>query len=506
MVGVERNMEDSLWIRMERADDSSAVEELQIAGGKGTECLYLPPALPGRYLLRASLQRGGPWLAEANIVRSDTVMIRECDENYFWIGSEGFLLDAVSGQPVESAEVLLTDSEGETLVSRSRTDSVGAYRFSGLEPWKEYSVDAGTQSTGILLKEDYFIRDQYFGDTLRIACRGFLPEARLLAEDGREAGVVHFELNEFGVGEAMLVQPRGKMVLYRTDGSEFGPQELAQENDDEFDQYHYNQREFRRLPSDGDSLRFRVADFSGRHSRVPVHAEVMRIGEPRPWRMSTFISIPIGADVIHHSIDSAEFARRFPYLLMDTMSRHSLSEQPNMTLAASYDFEMADGDSASIGLDKLDSGLYRIILEMPLPEGDIDSVERLYYHYCTPGYRLGSGPFYAYNISGQSHAVGDTLRVKVGSCYSGVTVICQVEENGKVVEVKQLHFDNDDTILCQPLRQRGVVQMKFLSIWQGEFESWSARVDVGRTRLDWYWDDLYPYETFDLSGQFIDMR
>ena len=102
--------------------------------------------------------------------------------------------------------------------------------------------------------------------------------------------------------------------------------------------------------------------------------------------------------------------------------------------------------------------------------------------------------------------MGDTLRVKVGSCYSGVTVICQVEENGKVVEVKQLHFDNGDTILCQPLRQRGVVQMKFLSIWQGEFVSWSARVDVGRTRLDWYWDDLYPYETFDLSGQFIDMR
>ena len=80
--------------------------------------------------------------------------------------------------------------------------------------------------------------------------------------------------------------------------------------------------------------------------------------------------------------------------------------------------------------------------------------------------------------------------------------MCQVEENGKVLEVKRLEFDDNDTVLALPLRRRGVVQMKFLSMWQGEFLSWTASADVGRTRLDWYWDELYHNMTFDLSRQY----
>jgi hypothetical protein len=187
---------------------------------------------------------------------------------------------------------------------------------------------------------------------------------------------------------------------------------------------------------------------------------------------------------------------------MDTLNRHSLSALPSFTLANSYDIAMSLGDTASVDLSKLAPGSYRIALQMPLPEGDADSVDRFFYHYHTPGYRLGSGPFYADIVGGRHLAVGDTLRVKVGSCYRGVTVMCQVEENGKVLEVKRLEFNDNDTVLALPLRRRGVVQMKFLSMWQGEFGSWTASADVGRTRLDWYWDELYSNNTFDLSRQY----
>ena len=505
LIGVFCKEKTPLWVRMITDGDSTLVEEWKVNFEQKTECLYLPPMAPGRYRMQASLRRGGPSLAEVSIVRSDTVLVFNCDANLFWGGEEGFLLDAVSGKPVVGAEVKLTDVEFGSLVTTLFTDSVGAYRFHGLESWREYAVNAGLQGTGILYQWDRFFRYNFFGDTVRMVGRGFSPDARLVNEEGRRVASVHFKPNDMGINEAMVVLPPKEphyLILNQDDTVTIARTDIA----DEQDQYHFYQREFQEVSMDDHRLRFTVEDYSGESSRVPVHADVMRFGEPHPWRMSTRFSLPIGSSVIHHSIDSAEFARRFPYLLMDTMSRHSLSELPDLTLAASYDFKLADGDTASIGLDKLDSGSYRIILTMPLPKGDMDSVERLFYHYCTPGYRLGSGPFYAYNISGQNHAVGDTLRVKVGSCYSGVTVLCQVEVNGKVVEVKQLRFNNNETILCQPLRQRGVVQMKFLSIWHGEFDSWTARVDVGRTRLDWYWDDLYPYEMFDLSGQVIDLK
>ena len=206
LVGIARNVEDSLWVSLERENGGEPMEEWLIPGGRGVECLYLPPSPGGRYHLRASLRRGGPYLAEAMIVRSDTVMVFNCDANYFWIGTEGFLLDAVSGKPVRGAEVRVTDYESETLMKTILTDSVGAYRIEGLEPWKDYSVDAGTQGLGIFFQGDKFFRCAFFSDdTIHMVCRGFLPNARLVDDNGREVAVVQFEPNDLGIGEAMTV-------------------------------------------------------------------------------------------------------------------------------------------------------------------------------------------------------------------------------------------------------------------------------------------------------------
>lgn len=501
LMGIARNTEDPLWIRMEREDGKGEPVEWKIAGGKGTECLYLPPAAPGRYLLRASLKKGGPWLDEIVVFRSDTVMVFNCDENFFQIGTEGFMLDAVSGKPIPGVEVKVTDYEDSTWVRTVRTDSTGAYRLEGLVPWKEYVVESGTQVMGIIYQGDAFGRYWFYGDTLRIVARGFSPEGRLVDKDGRKVASVRFKPNDLGVGEAMALMPKGNyfhMILNQDDTISVVRPDTA----DNATYYYPNSLEIQNVPSEDDRFRFTVASRGNEPFRTTVHVDVMRIADPQPWRMSTFISTPIWAEGFHHSIDSAEFARRFPYLLMDTLNRHSLSALPAFTLANSYDIAMSLGDTASVDLSKLAPGLYCIALQMPLPEGDADSVESLFYHYHTPGYRLGSGPFYADIVGGRHLAVGDTLRVKVGSCYRGVTVMCQVEENGKVLEVKRLEFNDNDTVLALPLRRRGVVQMKFLSMWQGEFESWTASVDVGRTRLDWYWDELYSNKTFDLSRQY----
>lgn len=504
LMGIACNTGDPLWIRMEREDGKGEPVEWRIAGGKGTECLYLPPAAPGRYRLRASLQKGGSWLAEVVVLRSDTVMVFNCDENFFQIGTEGFMLDAVSGKPIPGIEVKVTDYEDSTWVRTVRTDSTGTYRLEGLVPWKEYVVESGTQVMGIIYQGDAFGRYWFFGDTLRIVVRGFSPEGRLVDEDDRKVASVHFKPNDLGVGEAMALMPKGNyfyMILNQDDTISVVRPDTA----DNATYYYPNSREIQTVPSvpsEDDRFRFTVASHGNEPFRTTVHVDVMRIADPQPWRMSTFISTPIWTKGIHHSIDSAEFARRFPYLLMDTLNRHSLSALLSFTRANSYDIAMSPGDTASVDLSRLAPGSYRIALQMPLPEGDADSVYRFFYHYHTPGYRLGSGAFYADIVGSRHLAVGDTLRVKVGSCYRGVTVMCQVEVNGKVLEVKQLEFNDNDTVLALPLQRRGVVQMKFLSMWQGEFSSWTASADVGRTRLDWYWDELYRIKTFDLSRQY----
>lgn len=504
LMGIARNTGDPLWIRMEREDGKGEPVEWKIAGGKGTECLYLPPAAPGRYLLRASLKKGGPWLAEVVVLRSDTVMVFNCDEDFFQRGTEGFLLDAVSGKPIPGVEVKVTDYEDSTWVRTVRTDSTGAYRLVDLVPWMVYFVESGTQAMGIIYQGDAFGSYWFYGDTLRIVARGFSPEGRLVDEDGRKVASVRFKPNDLGVGEAVALMPKGNyfhMILNQDDTVSVVRPDTA---DNAADSYLYS-REIQTVPSvpsEDNRFRFTVASRGNEPFRTTVHVDVMRIADPQPWRMSTFISTPIWTKGIHHSIDSAEFARRFPYLLMDTLNRYSLSELPAFTLADSYDIAMSPGDTASVDLSRLAPGSYRIALQMPLPEGDVDSVDRFFCRYHTPGYRLGSGPFYADIVGGRHLAVGDTLRVKVGSCYRGVTVMCQVEENGKVLEVKQLEFNDNDTVLALPLRRRGVVQMKFLSMWQGEFSSWTASADVGRTRLDWYWDELYWIKTFDLSWQY----
>ena len=501
LMGIACDTEDPLWIRMEREDGKGEPVEWKIAGGMGVECLYLPPAAPGRYLLRASLKKGGPWLAEIVVLRSDTVMVFDCDENFFQIGTEGFMLDAVSGKPIPGVEVKVTDYEDSTWVRTVSTDSTGAYRLVDLVPWKEYVVESGSQVMGIIYQGDAFGRYRFYGDTLRIVGRGISPEGRLMGENGRKVASVRFKPNDLGIGEAMALMPKGDTFYLILDQNDSVPV-VRPDTADNATYYYPNSREIQTVPSEDNRFRFTVASHGNEPFRTTVHVDVMRIDDPQPWRMNTFISTPILAKGFHHSIDSAEFARRFPYLLMDTLNRHSLSELPAFTLADSYDIAMSLGDTASVDLSKLAPGSYRIVLQMPLPEGSVDSVDRFFYHYHTPGYRLGSGPFYADIVGGRHLAVGDTLRVKVGSCYRGVTVMCQVEENGKVLEVKQLEFNDNDTVLALPLRRRGVVQMKFLSMWQGEFLSWTASVDVGRTRLDWYWDELYSNMTFDLSRQY----
>ena len=125
------------------------------------------------------------------------------------------------------------------------------------------------------------------------------------------------------------------------------------------------------------------------------------------------------------------------------------------------------------------------------------------FYYRTFGFADGTVPFYI-DYQDKKHALGDTLRIGVGSCYPGVTVICEVEVNGRKKETRRLLLNEECTTLELPLLQRGVTQVRLLSLWHGEFYANTVDVTVGRTQWDWYWNLLFEHETYDVSGQCIE--
>lgn len=501
LMGVYHEEETPLWVNMTPVADSTQRQEWQVETGERSKCvegLYLPPVPAGRYLLQASTRKGGTPLAEAVITRADTVMIINCSENFWTYGNRGYLLDAASGIPVVGAEVRLKYYENGELVSTTVTDSMGAFRFDGLQPYRYYLVEAGTQEAGFSLNHDRFgSYERFGGDTVQVVCEGFVGDFPIFREgDSACVDTLHLVPNDFGVGEAVTSLSGDYGYFFPLGGADTG---FIDPNFDPAIDFT-SLREIKNSVIKNDTFFFRVENYSREPFETRVRFIRERFAVPQPWRMNYDLSMPVGSHT-HHSMDSAEFAHRYPYLLMDpgTWAWPGKGEVVDTTIV---DVPVSDKDGIlNWTLPYWTPGLYRITAEVPQPEGEETEVTRFYYR--TFGFADGTVPFYI-DYQDKKHALGDTLRIGVGSCYPGVTVICEVEVNGRKKETRRLLLNEECTTLELPLLQRGVTQVRLLSLWHGEFYANTVDVTVGRTQWDWYWNLLFEHETYDVSGQCIE--
>lgn len=456
--------------------------------------LYLPPAPAGIYSLKVFDSLGGKLYIDADVVRADTVILGRTNYFGYAIGDEGYLLDAVSGKPISGAEVQLQRFEDEETLTTTTTDSMGVFRFGGLENQMAYFAAAGTQRLPFTWRTDFFFGATFLkGDTMSVmcdSCRGAVP---VLCADSviEQVATLHFEQDEFGVGVATAALSPNSSYLAILPGDDtillYHPNDVAID--------FWSPLEVKKVSMKEKRFSFEVVDHGAEEFQTRATVKVQRLADPQPWRLHTWL-YNRGAR-FGHSIDSVEFARRFPHLVMDSVSR-ATEDWPAADSAVSYEVPVRNGERASVDLAHLEPGNYRIRVYVPQPDGDTFST--CAYHYRTPGYADGNAVFYVYQTEEEA-AVGDTLRLTVGSCYPGVTVMCKVVENGKFREMRRLEFDADSTHLEIPLLKRGITQAVLFSLWHGQLSAYNMQVFVGRTPKDWYWEDLLNYELVDMAGQ-----
>lgn len=456
--------------------------------------LYLPPAPAGIYSLKVFDSLGGKLYIDADVVRADTVILGRTNYVGYALGDEGYLLDAVSGKPIPGAEVQLQRSEDEETLMTTTTDSMGVFRFGGLDNYKDYHVVSGNQRLPFTWRTDPLFGATFLkSDTMSVMCDSCRGAVQVLCVDSviEQVATLHFEQDEFGVGVATAALSPNSSYLAILPGDDtiglYYPRDAASD--------FFSPREVKKVSMKDKSFSFEVVDHSANEFQTQATVKVQRLADPHPWRLHAWMYTPYVR--YGHSIDSVEFVRRFPHLVMDSLSRTT----ENWAAAGGkvcYEVPVRNGERASVDLAHLEPGNYRIHVYVPQPDGD--TVSTCAYHYRTPGYADGNAVFYAYQSVDEA-AVGDTLRLTVGSCYPGVTVMCKVMENGQMREMRRLELDADSTHLEIPLLTRGVTQAVLFSLWHGELSAYNMQVFVGRTPKDWYWEDLLNYESVDMAGQ-----
>lgn len=144
--------------------------------------------------------------------------------------------------------------------------------------------------------------------------------------------------------------------------------------------------------------------------------------------------------VFRHSIDSAEFARRFPQYVMDSVGRWSLSD---------------------------------------------------------------AGRLFAVSASHSRARVGETLRVEIGTAIKGLTVMCLVRMNGKEREAYAFVLEDGRATLEVKLDEEGVADVELFALWHGEMRNEALRVAVGDRKRAWIAGAVHPPCYADMASQLM---
>ena len=473
--------------------------------------LYLPPMDEGHYLLRASADKKFTTWSELELVRSDRVLY--CDDQ-----GHGFVLDLITGEPVEGFPVEAREFETDSLLATTLTDSFGAFDFSHLYIEKELRIHAPYAGTDLgretrLYRPDEDLTTRTFcditvdgqkedlylhaGDTVRFRCALFsiygplpgVPHKIYLIPWGEDpVDSVELISDPHGMGHGFFVLPKDSVEYGIEDYKDFyGSTVVSTYPEPERtveDESHYDSDSliypfyiYEKGTQNWDSLRFEC-----RMSPVPwegnlkVGLTLERLQVPQEHLITPMM--PKGEE---HTLSERDFHRRYPLLAYDRKLNNPNSWEVD-TLAFSSTSSLNTRHTSStltsaVALPPLPDGVYRATLTLHNPKGRQSDTSRITLY-------SGRLPFVDYPVNAWIDTsslldVGDTLRLHLETWLPDQQVTVAVGFNANPMHTQRIRLSNDTMVLAIPVEQEGFVTIHIATACHGEMETGSLRWFTG---------------------------
>lgn len=375
--------------------------------------VYLPPMPTGRYLLWASADSLFRSYEAQEVVFSDRYLMAD------QVG-RGVVMDSRTGKPVQGFQVYL-QLKGETVAS-TRTDQHGCFAF-----------DVPDDSP----RDDYRLYAPYKGLNLARGMRAYPLDLE------------NYVLNTNSVDD------------------EWEEEEDEDEDDspseEELKEYFEKEHGLYIDSLTCDSIWFSYGcwDYTAGEMKytpaVDAELSVERLLPPAVHRLNhTMLSHDA-----EHSIDSAEFERRYPGFAYSRYVNHTddwpVAEQVGIW---HRHFESAKNHAFALPLLAPD-GVYRATLSA----GDKSSHTTVY----QGRYPISGSNIDAWMENQGMVAVGDTLRIHIASWQKEVRAVVMLEVNGQLTDCREVILNGDERVLEYPLGEvEGIVMCSVASVWHGE--------------------------------------
>lgn len=374
--------------------------------------VYLPPMPTGRYLL---------WASADSLFRSYEAQEVVFSDRYLMVDKvgRGVVMDIRTVKPIQGFEVHL-QYEGHT-VATTRTDPNGCFAFEVPHSGKEYC---------------YTLYAPYKGVDLARSSQAY------------PSNLWHFELDT---------------ARFEDEMEEDDPDE--EELQEEIDWKDFFEKEGASLYLDSaacDSLWFSYGcwDYTaGEMKYTPAVDAELSVERLLPPAVHRFNHTMLSPDA-EHSIDSAEFERRFPGFAYSTYINNTglwpLAD--SVTLRQRF----APARRHAFALPPMSpDGVYRVTVRA----GEKSTHTTLY---------QGRMPITTSHVDAWAErpgpiALGDTIRIHLASWQKDVQAVVQLEVNGRVTDVRRVLLHGKELVLEYPVGDvEGIVLWKVASVWHGE--------------------------------------
>lgn len=373
--------------------------------------VYLPPMPTGRYLLWASADSLFRSYEAQEVVFSDRYLMAD------QVG-RGVVMDSRTGKPVQGFQMYL-QLKGETVAS-TRTDQHGCFAF-----------DVPDDSP----RDDYRLYAPYKGLNLARGMRAYPLDLE------------NYVLNTNSVDD------------------EWEEEEDEDDSPSEEELKEYFEKEhglyIDSLTCDSIWFSYGCWDYTAGEMKytpaVDAEFSVERLLPPAVHRLNhTMLSHDA-----EHSIDSAEFERRYPGFAYSRYVNHTddwpVDEQVGIW---HRHFESAKNHAFALPLLAPD-GVYRATLSA----GDKSSHTTVY----QGRYPISGSHIDAWMENQGMVAVGDTLRIHIASWQKEVRAVVMLEVNGQLTDCREVILNGDERVLEYPLGEvEGIVMCSVASVWHGE--------------------------------------
>lgn len=415
--------------------------------------VYLPPMSTGRYLLWASADSLFRSYEAQEVVFSDRYLMADK------VG-RGVVMDSRTGKPVQGFEVHL-QYEGHT-VATTLTDRHGCFAIEVPDSGNEYR---------------YTLYAPYRGVDLARSSHAYHTD------------LWYFELDTARFEDDLDDDEDG---LDEDDLDEEEPQE-DEEGNGNFDGEGCD------LYLDSatcDSLWFSYGYWDymkgGMKSTPAVDAE-LSVGRLLPPAVHRLNHTMLSSDA-EHSIDSAEFERRFPGFAYSPYINNTGLWPVADSVTLRQHFEPAKRHAFALPPMSPD-GVYRVTVRA----GEKSTHTTLY---------QGRMPITTSHVDAWAEhpgpiALGDTIRIHLASWQKDVQAVVQLEVNGRVTDVRRVSLHGKELVLEYPVGDvEGIVLWKVASVWHGEPSNAAIIFVVGPHASDY--EKQFNSELYYIENHLLD--